>query len=51
MNICPYTDEKCNSGDCTKCNVYFEIEYGCDADCDNCIDSDCCDHLASLEGW
>lgn len=45
MNICPYTDEKCNSVNCAKCNVYLEIEYGCDGNCDSCKDTEFCDHL------
>lgn len=49
MNYCPYTDEKCNSGNCTKCRVYLEVEYGCDGDCEKCKDAEYCDHLGKRE--
>lgn len=49
MNTCPYTDEKCNSGNCMHCTVYLEMEYGCDGNCDNCNDADICDHLGKMD--
>ncbi|MBR4590016.1 MAG: hypothetical protein IKO36_05055 [Bacteroidaceae bacterium] len=49
MNICPYTEEKCKSNDCTKCKIYFESEYGCDGKCSKCEDSDFCDHLGKRD--
>lgn len=49
MNTCPYTDEKCNSCNCTHCTVYLEMEYGCDGNCDNCNDADICDHLGKMD--
>lgn len=49
MNLCPYTEEKCNSVNCAKCNVYLEIEYGCDGNCNKCKDTEFCDHFGKKE--
>ena len=49
MNPCPYTEEKCNSVNCAKCNVYLEIEYGCDGNCNKCKDTEFCDHFGKKE--
>lgn len=49
MNICPYTEEKCNSANCANCDIYFEEEYGCDGACAICEDKDVCDHLGKRD--
>lgn len=49
MNLCPYTEEKCNSVNCAKCNIYLEIEYGCDGNCNKCKDTEFCDHFGKKE--
>ena len=49
MNLCPYKEEKCNSVNCAKCNVYLEIEYGCDGNCNKCKDTEFCDHFGKKE--
>lgn len=36
MGVCPYTFDKCNQYDCSKCRIYLEMDVQNDVDFDDC---------------
>ena len=38
MEVCPYTFDKCNQYDCSRCRVYLEMDVQNNGNFDDCQD-------------